>query len=456
MVRACGQCGSDHREWFTISHAESREIVIRWSQWILRQPYIDGKLSGEWQSYLQNQHFASANAEATVSELWGDILDSFPRQKTDRSPEDQLAAYLNACHWADIMDRVAGPIKGSFISLQNGLRDCRKSGRPLEINDFKTEIKRLISSDFTIEVTPNVQPGPGTNRPPKRDDLGPEHEAWKEQLRRQMENTANLKTGGFSVSDPEQGITESPLGDATLLPVVSLKALKRLDAPARNWIGYNPTHEGFQMLQEAYQRGEWMGQVPQFKLPRAFRKAGTTSPRTQAAAAAAGTKGGDTPASSGKPCRANKPAKARGGQVEISTGPDGQESISFSRTLDDDMIREMKDIQEIMKFPLGKALLEKQMLKQFRQLGIYADGSYDAASSSEDSEDSAGDEDDDKMDVDEPEPEPKRQKVSTPRPVMVITGVVADVLTFNQQQRPASGSGPGITKFKVKQWLESL
>lgn len=32
-VLACGQCGQDHREWFEISHAESREVVISWSKW---------------------------------------------------------------------------------------------------------------------------------------------------------------------------------------------------------------------------------------------------------------------------------------------------------------------------------------------------------------------------------------------------------------------------------------
>lgn len=146
------------------------------------------------------------------------------------------------------------------------------------------------------------------------------------------------------------------------------------------------------MLQEAYQRGEWVGRIPQFKLPRVLRKAGTTSARTQTAEAAAGTKGADTPASSGKPRRANKSAKAGDAKVEISSGPDGQE-FTFSRTMDDDMIKEMEEMQEIMKFPLGRALLEKQMVKQFRQLGIHADGSYEAVSSSEDSEGSSSDDD---------------------------------------------------------------
>ena len=464
-VRACGQCGLDHGEWFTISHAESRKIVIRWSEWILRQPYIDGKLSEEWQSYLQKQHFVSAKPKATLSKLWGDILDGFPRQKSDPSPEDQLAAYLNACYWSAIAGRIAGPSKGSFASLQNALQDCRKSGRPLEIRDFQTAMEGFISSDFKTELKPDViavlvrdsesqmQPDPST-RPRRGSDLRREHETWKEELRRQMESIKNLKTGGFSVSDPEQGITESPLGDATLLPVVSLKALHCLDAPARNWIGYNPTHQGFQMLQEAYQRGEWVGHIPQFKLPRAFRKAGTTNLRTQAVAA--GTNAADTPASSGKPRRANENAKGRETKVEVLSEPNSQQFTFSKETIGDDMIKEMKEMQELMKFPLGRALVEKEMVRQFRQLGIHADGSYEAVSSSEDSEDSSSDDDDDKMDVDEPEP--KCQKVRTPRPVAGIGNqrVVADLLTLNRQQRPTSSSGPGITKSKAKKWLESL
>ncbi len=413
-VRACGQCGSDHKEWFTISHAESREIVIRWSKWILRQPYIDGKLSEGWQSYLQKQHFMSAKPETTMSKLWGDILDGFPRKRTDPSSADQLAAYLNACYWADMVDRVAGSYKGSFVSLQDALRDCRNSGRPLEIHDFQRAIERFISSDaktppdVMAAVTRHSEP----EMQPDSSDLHREHEAWKEQLRRQVESIKNLKTGGFSVSDPEQGITESPLGDATLLPVLSLMTLACLDVPARAWIGYNPTHQGFQMLQEAYQRGEWVGQIPQFKLPRAFRKAGTAG--LQAQGVAAGTKGTDTPAGGGKPRRANENAKAQKSKVEFLSGPDGQQ-LRFSREVDDDMIREMKEMQEIMKFPLGRALVEKEMVKQFRQFGINADRSYEAISSSEQSEADSSDDDDDKMNIDEPGP--KCQKVSTPRPV---------------------------------------
>ncbi|KAH6662595.1 hypothetical protein B0J14DRAFT_570956 [Halenospora varia] len=59
-------------------------------------------------------------------------------------------------------------------------------------------------------------------------------DAWKKKVFEEMKAIKNLKTGAISVSDPEQGVTESPLGDATLLPVVSLKAPRKMDAPTRS------------------------------------------------------------------------------------------------------------------------------------------------------------------------------------------------------------------------------
>lgn len=60
------------------------------------------------------------------------------------------------------------------------------------------------------------------------------------------------KTGSLSVSDLDLGISKSPLGDATLLPVLRLEELKYFNAPVSIWAGYNPTNAGFQYLQEAY------------------------------------------------------------------------------------------------------------------------------------------------------------------------------------------------------------
>lgn len=67
------------------------------------------------------------------------------------------------------------------------------------------------------------------------------------------------------MNHPELGISESPLGDATLLPVLNLCELRHLDIWTRTLIDYNPTNTGFQFLQEAYQHGEWNGEDPRFK-----------------------------------------------------------------------------------------------------------------------------------------------------------------------------------------------
>jgi len=162
------------------------------------------------------------------------------------------------------------------------------------------------------------------------------------------------------------------------------------------------------MIQEAYQRGEWVGNIPQFKLPKAFRDAGITT-LWDPPGGAANPKGANIGSSSGKSHQNKGNAKARETKVKFESGPDGQKFI-FSRVIDDDMIREMEELQEIMKFPLGRAMVNDQAMRQFRQLGIHIDGSYEAISSSEDSEDDSSD----KMDVDEPEP--KHQRVSAPRP----------------------------------------
>jgi hypothetical protein len=81
----------------------------------------------------------------------------------------------------------------------------------------------------------------------------------------------NTKTGSWSVRDPVLGVTESPMGDATMLPVLALKHLGRIDPRAVIWVGMSPTNIGFQFLQEAYQKGKWFGDKPLFQLPKAYR-----------------------------------------------------------------------------------------------------------------------------------------------------------------------------------------
>ncbi|KAI8716750.1 hypothetical protein NCS52_00969400 [Fusarium sp. LHS14.1] len=90
-ILACGQCGHDHREWFEISHAESREVVVKWSRWILCEPHLKGNLSDEWWAYLQEKDFSTADPETTISRQWMEILKNFPRTVSDISQQTQLA-----------------------------------------------------------------------------------------------------------------------------------------------------------------------------------------------------------------------------------------------------------------------------------------------------------------------------------------------------------------------------
>jgi hypothetical protein len=98
---------------------------------------------------------------------------------------------------------------------------------------------------------------------------------------KRIDDLQTLKTGAVSVSDPFLRSTESPLGDATMLPVLALEDLKDLNLPVPNWVGMNSTHTGFQVLQEAYQEGKCFGGKPQFKLPKIYRKAGLKRMPTQ-------------------------------------------------------------------------------------------------------------------------------------------------------------------------------
>src|SRR6187402_3046117 len=46
-------------------------------------------------------------------------------------------------------------------------------------------------------------------------------------------NLLSIKTGCLSVSSPDLGESESPMGDATILPVVTLRELEYLDGQAK-------------------------------------------------------------------------------------------------------------------------------------------------------------------------------------------------------------------------------
>ncbi|RYP72868.1 hypothetical protein DL771_003906 [Monosporascus sp. 5C6A] len=462
-VHACGQCGQEHREWFTISHAESREVVTRWSRWILRQPYLDGKLSEKWNTYLREQDFGSTKPEATMLDLWRDILHNFPHQDTDPTPEKQVAGYMNACYFDSLTQKVLGPLKGNFTSFHDSLRDGR-SGEPLEIHDFMRAMGNFTSFESNARTKPGIkrrsQSESGSSAWPHN------FEDWKREISEKLKAIKNLKTGAISVSDPEQGVTESPLGDATLLPVVSLKALRQMDAPVRGWIGYNPTHTGFQFLQEAYQRGEWVGNEPQFKLPKAFRKAGTT---TLSGEAVVDMKDIDLSNSIQPSSSRNQPKNSADAQVNTGEASErlSDRRVRFVRSEDADrweFSAEMNDeALELMKHPLGEALLKMEALRGLKNFGLDLTGGYELNALSSSSESSADEMSADEMSVDETsvyemsinKPEHIRREVNT-RVRGSTNKEPANISTSSLQPGVHPQSGLAVSKAKAKLWLESI
>ncbi|RYP18973.1 hypothetical protein DL765_003651 [Monosporascus sp. GIB2] len=453
-VQACEQCGQEHKEWFTISHAESRDIVTRWSRWVLRQPYLDGKLSEKWRAYLQEQDFGSTNPEATMSELWEGILDNFPRRDTDSAPEEQLARYINACYYEILVQRILGPLKGNFTNFYNSLQGGR-SGQPLEFQDYMEILEDFISSESKVRTEPGIklrrESESGSSARPYDFDF----EDWKRKAFKEVKAITALKTGAFSVSDPKQGTTESPLGDATLLPVVSLKALSQMDAPARNWIGYNPTHAGFQFLQEAYQRGEWVGNLPQFKLPKAFRKAGITKLSAEAVVGMVIDPSDLTQPSSSRDQPNNN------ADTQVNTGePFGSlrgKRARFIRSENADRWEFSAEVNGdaagLMKGPHGRALVEKEVLRSFKHLGLNLTGEYEHNAPSSSSESSVDELSADEMSIDEPE---HMQREVNTREGGSTNKEQANASTSSSQPGVQPRRGLAVSKAAVKLWLESI
>jgi hypothetical protein len=276
-VQYCCQCRRNHREWFTVSHIDSREVVTRWSRWMLDEPYRDGKLIDEWKDYLAAKDFNSINDNTSLAGFWRTTIKEFPRHNSENSEGQRFGKFLNACFWNISLGSYDRNQVGDFGSFPDALRDeglFASDGRGLTAQELKDNVdekaERLLEGHY--EKVKNPDSTSIAHRIRSATRLEEENRAELEEMLRMHEFVKNTKTGALSVSDPALGISESPLGDATLLPVLTLDELNYLDTPVTNWIGFTPTHTGFQRLQEAYQNGEWHGRRPEFKLPKAFRK----------------------------------------------------------------------------------------------------------------------------------------------------------------------------------------
>jgi hypothetical protein len=258
-VQYCSQCRRNHGEWFTASHIDSREVVMRWSRWMLEEPYRDGKLIDEWTEYLAAKDFNSINDNTSLAEFWRTTIKEFPRDNSDNSEGQRFGTFLNACFWDNSLGSYHRNQHGNFRSFSDALRNGRlfaSGGRGLTVQELKDkadeEAERLLEGLYENNKVENPDSTPIAHRTRSAAGLEEEDRAEVEEMLRMHELVKNTKTGALSVSDPAFGISESPLGDATLLPVLTLDELKYLDMLVTNWIGFTPKHTGFQRLQEAY------------------------------------------------------------------------------------------------------------------------------------------------------------------------------------------------------------
>lgn len=263
----------------------------------------------------------------------------------------------------------------------------------------------------------------------------------KKKLLEHMRTLTGIKTGGRSVNDPVLGITESPLGDATLLPVLALKDLKGFNLPVANWVGVTPTHAGFQFLQEACKEGQWFGRMPEFQLPKAYRDAGLTSiPMANPKSEASSSENGKNGSNKGKTSPTGfediddimRSRTEPGRSFSLTRGPDmGSERFTWSAPMTDEFMKDVDQMEEQCRNG-GLAKVQRDLARCLRQYGV--DAYFDIPDYG-DVTDSDGEE-------------------SSSGPV----GSSASSSPKVPAKRPAetSSAGPEISAKKAKRWLESL
>ncbi|CAI6342547.1 unnamed protein product [Periconia digitata] len=435
-IHTCRRCKGNHQEWFTLLHRDSREIVTRWGRWILQQPYVNGELNEEWKNYLATKDFGSIDDNTSLANLWQSIIDEFPRKSLPGTESTRIADYLNQCHWDNMCTRMGvddlenigcdkckepasklrefkkypfansgdgigkltqrlshmglwkeeGRGHGSCDCYRNSDLDSeplpRDTGQKISLDqpigtwmDRSTRLGRMFHPAIPTSyvMSSNRSFGPLSELIQIQ---GENEKLAEEELLNYLSSIESVKTGARSVSDAQLGITESPLGDATLLPVLALKDLKSAHESVVNWVGYTPTHSGFQFLQEAYREGKWFGRKPQFKLPKAYRAAGVDSiPMPDRSGGVYSDKFRQDTSES---IRSSIPTDKRNRQepdqtFSLSRGSEyGEDTFTFSRTMDDKFKDELQQMEQICKVPLGRAMVERETIRSFRHYGLDA------------------------------------------------------------------------------------
>lgn len=303
-VHSCRRCKGNHREWFTIMHRDSREVVTRWSKWILQRPYVDGDLTQEWKDHLAKKDFGSVDEDVSLANLWQSIIDNFPRGGLPGSESERIGTYLEQCHWDNICTRMGvdqlekvakcdkcrqyaanvrklkslpfpqseGEVDGAAerfsrmgLAIDEAQEPCSCSGPPNSdfglvwrdqeqridpdqpfgsLADKDTRLGRMFHPATPIQyiMSPEGTYSPLSILLQRQQE---EERLAQEEFLDHVHSTRAIRTGARSVSDPTVGKTESPLGDATLLPVLGLKDLDHIGAVVGSWVGYTATHCGF-------------------------------------------------------------------------------------------------------------------------------------------------------------------------------------------------------------------
>ncbi|KAH8774971.1 hypothetical protein F5882DRAFT_233074, partial [Hyaloscypha sp. PMI_1271] len=225
-IQWCSWCHRNHQEWFTIAIDRARRTVARWSKFILSRPYIAGKIRDDVSNHFEYSEATSRSSEVLDPDsFWDKVVNSLPVDESRYSRVQQIGTYLNAIWmYRNIQD------------WTNSAPDWKLVPRPQSFDIFYDS---YFCSDEVNEVR-------------------------KAMIRRILGYLNTTTTGARSVINPPRGTEDSPIGNATMIPVLELLDLQKVSHPVKTYIGYDRTNIGFQLIQEAYRRGEWSN-FPRFK-----------------------------------------------------------------------------------------------------------------------------------------------------------------------------------------------
>jgi hypothetical protein len=282
----CAWCHRTHQEWFTVAYSQAREVIIRWSRFMLLRPYIGRELKNELCLHLSlvKDEFKYVELKA-LGAFWDNAISAMPLDESEYSKEQQLGTYLNAIwmyrniqSWTKFI-----PFKSHSLCFEDFFEKyfCSEEDNQIRmaLSDLDSDTLRRIFLDEetsgaqllpTSDVLRQILFGPQTCPDTRFFDLGywalPDPESKRQRLLREVSGILKqlnaVKTGSRSVTNPEPGTMESPMGNATMLPVLKLSELEHVSQPVMRFLGYDGTNYGFQFVQEAYQRGDWDGNFP--------------------------------------------------------------------------------------------------------------------------------------------------------------------------------------------------